>query len=174
MRRLFLALAVGWMLFIFYQGTRTWKVSMEKSNEIVEQIIEIIEKPKSSTSEIISTSEEHSAQSATKEEQPATNKLQTTLSYWIRKGAHFFEYLILAMLLFRLLTFYPVSIMNRIIYSLFIVMLCAVLDEYLQSFVQRTSSVSDVLIDLGGGLIGISIIRGILYLKNKVFTSKVT
>lgn len=167
MKRLFLALAIGWVLFIFYQGTRTGEVSMEKSNEIVEQIIKIIEKPKSSNTNTISTSEETSTKPTTKEEQSVTSKLYTTLSYGIRKGAHFFEYLILALLLYGTLKFYPFSGVNRVIYVLFMVLGVAVLDEYFQSLVARTSSVSDVLLDFSGGAIGLIVLRLVEKIKLK-------
>ena len=59
-----------------------------------------------------------------------------------------------------------VAYFNRdVVYSLFGVLLCATLDEYFQSFVGRTSSVSDILIDFCGGIIGIIIIH---YLLKKV------
>lgn len=167
MKRLFLALAIGWILFIFYQGTRTGEVSMEKSNEIVEQIIKIIEKTKSSNTDTISASEETSTKPTTKEEQSVTNKLYTILSYGIRKGAHFFEYLILVLLLYVTLKFYPFSGVNRVIYVLFMVLGVAVLDEYFQSLVARTSSVSDVLLDFSGGAIGLIVIRLVEKIKLK-------
>ena len=53
------------------------------------------------------------------------------------------------------------SLWNQGIYSLFVVLLCAVLDEYFQSFVFRTSSVSDVVLDFCGGLIGVSVLLGV-------------
>ena len=45
--------------------------------------------------------------------------------------------------------------MNIVIYSLFIILLIATIDEFFQLFIQdRTSSVKDVLIDFTGGIIG--------------------
>lgn len=158
MKQLSIILTIGWLAFIFYQGTRTGEISMAKSNEIVTQIVEIIEKikPSSPKNQVASTQTSTESSSTQKqEEEKHASKLQSLLSYGVRKGAHFVEYLILALLLYWTFSYYPLSFMNRMIYSLFIVLLCAVLDEYLQSFVARTSSVSDVLLDFMGGSLGI-------------------
>lgn len=90
----------------------------------------------------------------------------------IRKCAHGFEFMILAVLLFFLFSSIKVNRINVIIYSLFIVILIAVFDETLQLFIKdRTSKVTDVLIDFLGGIIGI-IFAEIIYsmfrfIKNK-------
>lgn len=60
---------------------------------------------------------------------------------------------------------FRVTFWNQVIYSLFMILSVAVMDEYLQSFVARTSSVSDILIDFSGGMTGILI----LYLIKKAF-----
>ena len=173
MKKLILVVTMGWILFIFYQGTRTGEVSMDKSNEIVGQILNVVEKPEklvqdeSSNAEL---AEDKEGETITKEDTQALQKVKDTLSYSIRKGAHLFEYLVLAMLIYGGFKLYSISSMNQIIYTLSIVLFCAVLDEFFQSFVQRTSSVQDVLLDLGGGVVGLMMIIGISLLKKKFFT----
>lgn len=172
MKRLSLALTIGWILFIFYQGTRTGEVSMNKSNEIVNQILNVVEKPLQDVALTNELVEDRPKETITKEENQSFQKLKDTLSYSIRKGAHLFEYLVLSMLLYGMFKFYSISKMDQIIYTLSIVVFCAVLDEFFQSFVQRTSSVQDVLLGLGGGIVGLIMITGIAVLKNEFFISE--
>ena len=74
----------------------------------------------------------------------------------------------LAVLLFFMFRSFNLSLWNQGIYSLFLVLLCAVLDEYFQSFVFRTSSVSDVMLDFCSGLIGVAVLLGVnLFNKTK-------
>ena len=168
MKQLSIMLTIGWLVFIFYQGTRTGEISMAKSNEIVTEIVKVIEKikPAASKNQVASTQASTETSSDPKQKQEKSNsKLQSLLSYVIRKAAHFVEYLILAILLYWTFSYYPLLGVNRIIYSLFIVLFCAVLDEYLQSFVARTSSVSDVLLDFIGGSLGIAAILIFNFIK---------
>ena len=72
----------------------------------------------------------------------------------------------LAVLLLLMFRSFNVSLWNQGIYSLFLVLLCAVLDEYFQSFVFRTSSVSDVVLDFCGGLIGVGVLLGVNLFNN--------
>ena len=99
-------------------------------------------------------------------------------NYIIRKGAHFFEYAVLAILIGSLLYSYRYTWMNRIIYALFMVLLCAILDEYFQSFVDgRNSSVKDILIDFSGAIVGCLFLELMMITKIKIkslFLSKVS
>lgn len=89
----------------------------------------------------------------------------TSHSVLIRKLAHFAEFFALGFfyggtvcLLFqknRKPQYFPV---------LFSVLFVAVIDEYIQSFTGRTSSVKDVLIDFCGALTGICIVFGLFWL----------
>ena len=91
------------------------------------------------------------------------------LSYMIRKSAHFFEYAVLAILIGSLLHSYRYTWMNRIIYALFMVLLCAILDEYFQSFVDgRNSSVKDILIDFSGAIVGCLLLELMMITKIKI------
>ncbi len=80
---------------------------------------------------------------------------------FLRKNAHAFEYLILAMLLGNAFYSFRIKPEDAIIYILFICLFYAVTDEYHQLFVKgRTSSIQDVLIDFTGGVFGM-----VLYYK---------
>jgi VanZ family protein len=75
----------------------------------------------------------------------------------IRKLGHFSEYSILALLLMRALNaeFAEQSAKSRINWSIALVVIYAVSDEWHQAFVpSRTASPWDVLIDLLGGICG--------------------
>lgn len=169
MKKLLAILTIGWMCFIFYQGTQVGEASLEKSDVIVTQIMKMIDW----WEETFPKKEEAPTPSAVETPNPTTPttpsidpkvKLQQTLSYVVRKVAHFIEYLILGILLYFTFRAFNVSVINQSIYALFVILLCAVFDEYFQSFVARTSSVSDVLLDFSGGLVGITCVRVSLWL----------
>ena len=78
------------------------------------------------------------------------------VNYIVRKTAHFLEFFVLGVCcagLCMVIQFYYGK--DWMPYSFFCVLLIAVTDEYIQSFTGRTSSVSDVWIDLAGALCGI-------------------
>jgi hypothetical protein len=52
-------------------------------------------------------------------------------------------------------------------YVLFASLLCGVLDEFLQSFTGRGTSVRDVMLDFGGALIGIVCAPAVTFENNK-------
>ena len=169
MKQLFLCLTIGWMCFVFYQGSRQIDESFSHSDVIVDQVIEIIEtiqetfkkKPASTeTNQVVTQKPENQVDEValTKE------KFRKDVAYVIRKSAHFFEYGLLAGLL--AITFYLLkqSKLNLVIYSLFITLMCAVGDEFYQSFIGRGSNVRDIVIDFSGALFGITCVGAILWL----------
>lgn len=162
MKKLLIGLTIAWMCFIFYQGSRRLDESYSHSDVIVNQVMDIIEM-------IQETLKEKSY--VTESNQPITTKpsnqidevalvkkkFKKDLAYMIRKSAHFFEYGLLATLL--VIDFYLAkqSKVNMVVYSLFITLMCAVGDEFYQSFIGRGSNVRDVVIDFSGGLMGVLI-----------------
>lgn len=56
---------------------------------------------------------------------------------------------------------------SHICAPLFAVLMVAVLDEFIQSFTGRTSCLKDVLIDFGGGLIGLAVTAAIWAILRK-------
>ena len=101
--------------------------------------------------------------------QPLLDRLpwlaDTNYSVLIRKLAHFAEF-------FALGFFYGGTMClmlqkngkPRYFSVLFSVLFVAVIDEYIQSFTGRTSSVKDVLIDFSGALTGLGIVFGLFWL----------
>lgn len=162
MKKVRVLLVILWMRFIFFQGTQTGEISIESSDRIVNPIVELIEKiekyvkPKQELSQVepVKETEEPSSQSS----ESQRDKLYKTVHYIVRKSAHFFEYAVLGGLAFWMFSGFKLTFWNQVIYTLFMSLSVAVTDEYLQSFVARTSSVSDVLIDFSGGMTGVLII----------------
>lgn len=166
MKRVWIILVVGWICFIFYQGMQVGEVSMDKSNRVVTQMMRMMdwwEEAFQKKEEPIMENVIERSEATPSSHVPIHSKvqLQKNLSYFVRKAAHFIEYLILGVLLFLMFRTFNVSLWNRGIYSLFFVLLCAVLDEYFQSFVFRTSSVNDVMLDFCGGLLGVGVLLGV-------------
>ena len=91
------------------------------------------------------------------------------LNLLLRKFAHAFEFFILAMVAIIVFKSLRISSINSIIYSLFIVLLWAVFDEYHQIGVPgRNSRVTDVIIDFCGGTIGAMLVSVVYSIKNMV------
>lgn len=163
MKQFFLSLTVGWMCFVFYQGSREIGESYHNSDTIVNQVMELLEifKKKSVSPErnqgIISTEEKQANEASMVKE-----KFRKDVSYIIRKSAHFFEYGLLAALLAIDFYLFKQSMLNLVIYSLFITLLCAVGDEFYQSFIGRGSTVRDIVIDFSGALFGIACVGVVL------------
>ena len=169
MKKVRVLFTILWMGFIFFQGTQTGDVSIESSDRIVNPIVEVIEKTvewlkpkqKSSQSEPV----KETVETLPKPTESQREILYQKVHYIVRKSAHFFEYAILGGLAFWMFQGFRLTFWNQIIYSLFMILSVAVMDEYFQSFVARTSSVSDILIDFSGGMTGFLII----YLIKKEF-----
>ena len=142
MKRFLLILTIGWMCFIFYQGSRQLSDSYHNSDVVVNKVVSLIENlyekvnPNSSQETII------------------TAQRRVKLAYLIRKSAHFFEYGALAALLIIVFYLLKQSSLNRVVYSLFITLLCAVMDEFYQWFINRGVRVEDIIIVFFGALVG--------------------
>lgn len=151
MKRVLGILLIIWGGFIFYQGTRSSDVSMKNSQVIVELFKE-------------------TGSDNTEERGSDTPLERSSLMYLVRKSAHAFEYGLLALLMIAFRQKGSGVSYNQMIETLFVVLLCATFDEYLQSFVGRGSNVRDILIDLSGGLgaVGIYTIVTGLCLKRRI------
>ena len=93
------------------------------------------------------------------------------IDFYIRKSSHFFEYMVLCVLLLKTSGVYNLKLKDSVIYILFLCLLIANLDEFYQSFTGRTSMVRDSLIDLGGSLIGLFAYIGISKFIGKLKTT---
>lgn len=81
------------------------------------------------------------------------NSLYNTLSFYIRKLAHFSEFFILFILSYECFKEYKIK--HVIVLSLAFCLLCAITDELHQFFVLgRVASLRDCLIDLSGSVFG--------------------
>ena len=82
--------------------------------------------------------------------------LDVFLIHKIRKFAHFAEYMIFGILLSRYYYFNQRTL-QRLINSVYIIFSLALMDETIQIFSGRESLVSDIWLDLFGGIVGIVI-----------------
>ena len=159
MKQLFLCLTIGSMCFIFYQGSRHLDESYSNSDVVVDQVMEMIE-----TIQVVTPKPEHQVI----ETALAKEKFRKDVAYVIRKSAHFFEYGLLSALLAIDFYLFKQSRLNLVIYSLFITLLCAVGDEFYQSFIGRGSNVRDIVIDFSGALFGIICVGVMLWIVRKL------
>lgn len=172
MKQLLLCLTIGWMCFVFYQGSRQLDASYSNSDIVVDQVMEMIEtiqemfnkKPTSTqTNQVEIPRTEHQMD----EVSLAKEKFRQEVAYVIRKSAHFFEYGLLSALLAIDFYLFKQSRLNIVIYSLFVTLLCAVGDEFYQSFIGRGSNVRDIMIDFSGALFGITCVGAMLCIVRK-------
>ena len=148
--------------------THRIKIFMNNSNQVLETVVNVVEQVGRSAS--APSIKHYNTEEKVKSEISLLSKFSyEQLSYMIRKSAHFFEYAVLAVLIGSLLYPYRYTWMNRIIYALFMVLLCAILDEYFQSFVDgRNSSVKDILIDFSGAIVGCLFLELMMITKIKI------
>ena len=91
---------------------------------------------------------------------------------YVRKSAHFAEFALLGAELMLLTLFIEPRRPYRLIFiPMFLSLLTAVTDEYLQMFTTRTSSVADVLLDFIGSVCGITAVIAV-NLVRLLLTSK--
>jgi VanZ family protein len=84
----------------------------------------------------------------------------SNLEYFFRKGAHFFSYLVLGVLVMNALRRSGVEGFRLCIFALGICVLYAISDEVHQLFVHgRSGQVTDVLLDSVGAVVGIGGLR---------------
>ena len=161
MKKLSLILCILWMGFIFYNSSESGLESNNKSKSIINQIlydndkdygvknILIMSGGKSENTDYIGDESGNIAYD------DYYNTYLQNINIILRKGAHLFEFLILAILVAWVMVSYEITGRRAVVYVLFIVLLYAVSDEFHQLFVPgRTARVQDILIDFIGGIIG--------------------
>ena len=136
------------LCFIFGNSLQNGEQSMQTSGAVVEVVKPIVD--------------------------PRDEIADETFSTYIRKLAHFTEFFWLGMAVCGVLLsarVYPRLARLRGSEAALFLLLCAVADEFLQSFTGRTSSVRDVLIDFGGALSGLLLtylaVRGAAHLARR-------
>ena len=133
-------LCVIWLGIIFYNGTRQGEISQKSSKEVVKVVSMFVNIP------------------LEKVDLPST-KLKS-LNYYVRKNGHFFEYLILSILLCAVVRQFKLYKSSEIFLLLFFLLLFPVLDEFVQKYIPgRTSNTFDIIIDFSGGVLGMVISR---------------
>ena len=126
-------LVITWMAIIFYLSHQPATESSELSGGITEVIIRIAETITS----------------------PFEVNIEV-LNHIVRKGAHFFAYFILGLLVMNKLRWYKIHGYQRIVLSFIITVLYAISDEVHQLFIPgRSGEAIDVLIDGAGASVGI-------------------
>jgi VanZ family protein len=150
LKKLSVALCVIWIVVIFFMSSEDGLSSNKKSYFFVDNIKRIYQS-------ITNQQQVSNSNLNTKKNSSSKTKVDTKLNAFVRKTAHFTEYLILGILVANAFFKYNHKGRGAIVYILFICLLTAVLDEYNQSFISRTSKVSDILIDFVGAVIGMII-----------------
>ena len=124
-----------WLGIIFYNGTRQGEISQRSSKEVVKVVSRFINIP-----------------STTVDTPSAKFK---SLNYYVRKNGHFFEYLILSVLLCAVVRQFKLYKSSEILLLLFLLLLFPVIDEFIQKYIPgRTSNTFDIIIDFCGGILG--------------------
>lgn len=160
MKKIIIILCLIWIGFIAYNTSQVGEVSNDKSISMVEVIL-------GKTEEVINNHLESNEQPININENYI---LISRLNKIFRKFAHAFEFSILAILLYWLLSYFNLRNREVIIYTLFIVLLYAVIDEFRQLYIpQRGSSIKDVIIDFIGGVGGVMISQLVVTCKRVIF-----
>jgi VanZ family protein len=133
-------LCIIWLVVIFYNGTRQGEVSQRISKEGVKVI--------SMFMDVLPTTIE-------------SNSIKfSTVNFYVRKNAHFFQYLILSILICAVVKQLKLYKSSKIFLVLFLILLFPVADEFIQKYIPgRTSSVFDIIIDFSGGVLGMLIYK---------------
>ncbi len=128
-------IVLGWMAVIFYLSAQHAEQSADLSGGITEFVNEVVEK-------VVPQTDLHIEQ----------------ISYFVRKNAHFFAYMLLAILTLNALRRSGVRGRKSGALAFVISVLYAISDEVHQLFVPgRSGQVSDVLLDSVGALTGIGL-----------------
>ena len=147
---------VLWMAIIFMFSNQNAKESVGGSREIIKGAIE--------------TTVETSEKIGIIKEKPTEKEIKTVsrgLDYPFRKTIHMMEYLILMLLVLNALYQSGVRDKKLFIIGIIICFIYACSDEVHQSFLDRTSKFTDVLIDTVGSLIGLLLYNRGLYIFTK-------
>ncbi|MBS4842068.1 MULTISPECIES: VanZ family protein [Clostridium] len=137
MKNKFVLIAICFLCFgfILFNSSQISTVSNTRSKEVVNNLIKVVSKTKAGEILLYKVNE-------------------TELNLIVRKIAHAFEFFLLGIVLCFTFRYFKIDDNNLLIYTLFTVLFVAVIDEFFQIFIQnRTSSVVDVLIDFGGGIL---------------------
>jgi len=131
-------LCIIWLGIIFYNTTRQGEISQRYSGEVTKIISVVINIP----SAIL---DKH-------------NIKFSDVNFYVRKNAHFFQYLILSIMLCSAVRQIKLYKTSEIFLLLFLLLFISVTDEFIQKYIPgRTSSILDIVIDFSGGVLGMLI-----------------
>lgn len=180
MKKLGIVLCILWVGFIFYNSSQPAIISGGVTGNLVNSIKEVV-KGEESDLENKDISYNNVSSSFKDMGESILITIKGRIKAWkntsvtsrvhnfIRKLAHGLEFFVLAILVIFVLSKESINNKDLIIRTLFIVVMAALLDEYLQNYIPgRGSSVSDVLIDFWGGVFGVLIFKGVC----KIFCNK--
>lgn len=93
--------------------------------------------------------------------------------FWLRKAAHLLEYALLGTSFGGVITFLKRQFSKYYIgTALFVVLIIAVIDEFIQGFNGRNSSAADVLLDFCGAIIGFGLVIFVIWIVNCIKSRK--
>lgn len=93
--------------------------------------------------------------------------------FWLRKAAHLTEYALLGAAVGGVIVYFRRQFSRHIIGgSLFGILSIAVMDEFIQGFNGRNSSVGDVILDFGGALLGLALSVFIIWFSDNIKIKK--
>lgn len=173
MKKVFMFLCIIWVSFIFYNSSQVGIESSSITDSFISNVKSAIKGEEIDTISYnvdkasVKLSLKSILQTLKNNINSWRNSTRNAKIYYIfRKCAHGFEFFILAFIISLMFVKTNVTRRETIIYTLFIVLLCAVFDEYFQMYIQgRSSSVGDVLIDFTGGTISVIIFN---FIRNTV------
>lgn len=186
MKKLSLVLCILWMGFIFYNSSQSGIESNNRTKDIIKQVLDGISGNNEKDNTVLMYSDvsqvtEYVLQQNEQMIEEGHNhnygyKYINFLNILLRKGAHAFEFLILAILVALVMVIYEVRDKKAVVYVLLTVLIYAGLDEFHQLYVSgRTASIFDVFIDFIGGIVGTAffyILKGKLNTSNKKILSR--
>ncbi|WP_339147928.1 MULTISPECIES: VanZ family protein [unclassified Sutcliffiella] len=145
-------LVLGWMGLIFFLSAQHGEQSASLSGGITETVKVLVEQVA-----------------------PQANINVEAISYFVRKNAHFFAYLLLGLLCLNAIRTSGVSLKKSAIFALFLSVVYAISDEVHQLYVPgRSGQFSDVILDSAGALTGIGLYLVGRHLKKKNTTDETT
>ena len=140
-------LLVAWMGLIFYMSSQQGGESSSLSNKIVSKLFSLFP--------FLGDPHDEKADAF------------LTFSLIVRKGAHFTEYLILAVLAFFFISSYYVC-MGSYLFSWGFATIYAITDEIHQTFVsERVGAVLDVCVDSAGALFGVVLVFLVMHRRKR-------
>lgn len=143
-KRLCVILSMLWLVLIFCLAGNNTVSSYRNTYNMINTVINKY------NSRNISTTSDISDKKSTSMER----KRIEAINFTVRKSAHFTEYLVLSLLIASTMFAFNDNGKGTIVHILFVCLLAAVFDEFIQIFVGRHSSVGDVLIDFSGSCVG--------------------